>query len=142
MIEQDKIAFRDMMNSVTTIYNKQHLDKDTLRIWFSKLQRFDFPSICKAFDRWVDSEKKMPTPTDIISLCQVKFVEFAKLPKPAISAEHSKKYIENLHRVIAEVNAQLEKPKDMKEWARRILKNPNKYPAISAEFAKEALYGI
>ena len=42
MIETDKKAFKDMVNAVFTIYGKPLPEKEMLRIWWHKLERFEF----------------------------------------------------------------------------------------------------
>jgi DNA-binding ferritin-like protein (Dps family) len=49
----------------------------------------------------------------------------------------NKEYADNL---VKAINEQIyEDKKDWKAWAKRIMANPKNYPAISLEFAKEAL---
>ena len=140
MIESDKGNFKDMMNSVCTIFSKPTLDKDTLRIWYYKLEKFEFRTITQAFDKWVDQSKFMPTPSDILLLCKEKPIEFTQLAAPKLSLEENKAQADKLLEVISERMPKEDKNlKDMRAWAHRIIANPKKYPAISLQFAKEAL---
>jgi len=59
-----------MMKALTQLFNKNELDTELLRIWWHKLQRFEFRVVSKAFDTWVDGNKRMPTPADILELCK------------------------------------------------------------------------
>jgi hypothetical protein len=141
MKEQDKVNFKDMMNSVCTIFSKQALDKDTLRIWYYKLEKFDFSVITHAFDKWVDQSKFMPTPSDILTLCKEKPVQFTQLAPPKLSPAENKAQADKLLVVINERMPVKEKElKDYRAWAHRIIANPKKYPAISLQFAKQAIY--
>ena len=83
MIEQEKIGFKDMMHSVTTIYSRPDLDRETLRIWWAKLEKYEFMVVSKAFDRYVNNNKFMPTISDILDICRMQEPkEFVKaLPK-------------------------------------------------------------
>lgn len=72
MIDQEKAQFKAMMRAVTQLFNKPDLDIELLRIWWHKLSRFDFNVVSKSFDTWVDANKKMPTPADILELCKLK----------------------------------------------------------------------
>ena len=70
MVDNEKAQFKAMMKAVTQLFNKSDLDIELLRIWWHKLQRFDFHIVSKAFDTWVDANKRMPTPADILELCK------------------------------------------------------------------------
>ena len=70
MTDNDKIGFMDMMNTVTTLYSKPKFEKDTLKVWYAKLERFDFQTVAKAFDSYVNQFTIMPTPADIIKICK------------------------------------------------------------------------
>lgn len=70
MVEQEKAQFKAMMRALTQLFNKPDLDIELLRIWWHKLSRFDFSVVSKSLDAWVDSNKRMPTPADIMELCK------------------------------------------------------------------------
>lgn len=141
MTEQDKKAFKDMMNSIMTIYSRPLPDQDLLRIWFMKLEKYDFSAVCKAFDTWVDTSKHCPTIFDILNLVRPK-IEFAPaLQAPKLSFEQNRQHADKLINEIEKRMPKEEKKlKDMRAWAKRIIENPKKYPAISLQFAKEALH--
>jgi len=95
MTQNDKKNFVAMMNSVMELYGKQALDKNTLRIWYSKLEKYSFEIVCKAFDTYVAGSNRYPTPHDILNLCRSKAIPFVyQLPKPKQDLETSKKYID------------------------------------------------
>jgi hypothetical protein len=70
MVDQEKAQFKGMMKALTQLFGKQDLDQELLRIWWHKLYRFEFNVVSKSFDTWVDSNKRMPTPADILELCK------------------------------------------------------------------------
>ena len=70
MIDTDKLAFKNMLVAVFSIYNKPTPDKDIMRMWWHKLERFEFNVIGRAFDRWTDIPNKLPQPADIVILCR------------------------------------------------------------------------
>lgn len=70
MVDNEKAQFKAMMKALTQLFNKPDLDIELLRIWWHKLNRFDFRIVSKSFDTWVDSNKRMPTPADILELCK------------------------------------------------------------------------
>ena len=140
MIEQDKIGFKSMMDTVTSLYQKPNLDIDTLRVWFHKLDKFEFNVVTKAFDKWVDSNKFFPSVFDILQLCREKPVEFVQLQAPKLNNQQNKAQADKMLALIQERMPQEEKKlKDMRAWAHRILANPKNYPAISLKTAREAI---
>lgn len=97
MNQNDKRNFADMMNSVMELYGKQSLDKNTLRIWFSKLEKYSFDIVCKAFDAYVSNSNKYPTPHDILNICRAKSIPFTmQLPKPKQDLESAQKYLDSI----------------------------------------------
>ena len=140
MTEQDKIGFKSMMDTVTSLYQKPNMDIDTLRVWFHKLEKFEFNVVTKAFDKWVDNNKFMPTVFDILQLCREKPVEFVQLQAPKLNNQQNKAQADKLLAMIHEkMPIEDKKLKDMRAWAHRIIANPKNYPAISLKTAKEAV---
>ena len=137
MIEQDKNGFADMMDSISAIYQKPPYDTNTMRVWFAKLDKFEFNVVSRAFDKWVNTQKFAPSLFDILQLCREKPIEFVQLKAPTLTKQQNHQYSHEVLKFMAE--QQTNKPKDMKAWAKRIMANPKNYPAISLKFAKEAL---
>jgi hypothetical protein len=133
--ETNKKDFALMMRVTWANYGRNEVDKDTLRYWFGKLEKFEFEQVTKAFDDWIDSSKNLPTIKDIQDGCKPKPTIFARLPSPLAIAEN--------HRHALEVKDAVEKmtqgKRDMKAWARKIKSNPSAYPDISLRYANEAL---
>ena len=132
--------FKDMMDSITTIYSKSALDKNTMRIWWEKLKGYEFNVVSKSFDDWVNGNGYMPTVFDIVSLCKTsKPKEYIKmLPKnpTPYQIEHNK---EKAKELMAKV---VLKPTDPKAWAKRILERQAKGEyrfELGVKFAREAL---
>ena len=141
MIENEKLGFKDMMNSVTTIYSRPELDRQTLRIWWSKLERYEFMVVSKAFDRYVNNNKFMPTISDILDICRLQEPkEFVKaLPKHFTEQEIRNNH-DRMKRVASKIASRL--TADPKAWARRILNDSEKgryKNEIGIKFAREAL---
>jgi hypothetical protein len=135
----DKINFKSMMDTLTTLYQKQPLDQDTLRVWFAKLEKYEFNVVTKAFDKHIDNSKFFPSIFDILQLCREKPIEFARLEAPKLSKEANAVYAANVNKFVQDIKSEDKKLKDMRAWAHRIIANPKNYPAISLEFAKEAI---
>ena len=142
MIEtvEEMKAFKSMLNTLTTIYSKPELDRETLRVWWMKLDDYDFNVVSKAFDSWVDKNKFMPTIFDIVVLCKLfKPKEYIKmLPKnpTPYEIEHNKEKAKEL------ISKVVLKPTDPKSWAKRILERQAKGEyrfELGVKFAREAL---
>jgi hypothetical protein len=136
----DKISFKSMMDTLTTLYQKQPLDQDTLRVWFAKLEKYEFNVVTKAFDKHIDNSKFFPSIFDILQLCREKPIEFARLEAPKLSKETNAVYAANVNKFVQDIKSEDKKLKDMRAWAHRIIANPKNYPPISLEFAKEAIH--
>jgi hypothetical protein len=139
MQEKDKISFKSMMDTLASIYQKQPLDQNTLRVWFYKLEKFEFSIVTKAFDKHIDNSKFFPSIFDILQLCREKPIEFARLEAPKLSKEANAVYAANVNKFVQDIKSEDKKLKDMRAWAHRIIANPKNYPAISLQFAKEAI---
>jgi hypothetical protein len=139
MTLEDKISFKSMMDTLASIYQKQPLDQNTLRVWFYKLEKFEFSIVTKAFDKHIDNSKFFPSIFDILQLCREKPIEFARLEAPKLSKEANAVYAANVNKFVQDNIIEDKKLKDMRAWAHRIIANPKNYPAISLEFAKEAI---
>ena len=141
MIENEKNGFKSMMNSVTTIYSKPELDRETLRIWWAKLEKYPFLTVSKSFDTYVNSNKFMPTISDIVDLCR------ASEPKPFVKAlprHFSEEELQNNHAKMKALAKEMASKgaNDPKAWARRILNDyeKGKYKTeFGVKFAREAL---
>jgi hypothetical protein len=127
------------MNTLTSVYQKQPLDQDSFKLWFYKLQNFEFNVVTKAFDKHIDNSKFFPSIFDILQLCREKPIEFARLEAPKLSKETNAVYAANVNKFVQDIKSEDKKLKDMRAWAHRIIANPKNYPPISLEFAKEAI---
>ena len=136
----DKINFKSMMDTLASIYQKQPLDQNTLRVWFYKLEKFEFSVVSKAFDKHIDNSKFFPSIFDILQLCREKPIEFVRLEAPKLSKQANAVYAANVNRSVQDNKIEDKKLKDMRAWAHRIIANPKNYPPISLEFAKEAIH--
>ena len=135
MNDADKVAFKEMLIAVFSIYNKPQPEKEMLRIWWHKLERFDFNTVGRAFDKWTDIPNKLPQPADIVSLCRPHDEVYKALPAP-VNKIANKTHADN---VVKFVSDRLVSKTDYKAWAKRILANPNLFPDTSVQYAKEAL---
>lgn len=133
MIDTDKHAFKEMLNAVFSIYGKPLPEKEMLRIWWHKLERFEFSAVGRAFDHWTDSPNKLPQPADIIQLCKPREAEYHALPAPVSYAEN-KENVDKLNKFIAD---KLKPKTNYRSWATRILDNPQNFPEFAVNAARE-----
>jgi hypothetical protein len=124
-----------MIDAVFTIYGKQQPDKEILRIWWHKLERFDFNIVSRAFDLYTDTPNKLPQPADIIQMCKPRESEYHALPAPVATAE-TKANIERMNKLIKE---KIKPKQDFRAWTERILNNPHLFPDTSVEIAKSVM---
>lgn len=138
MLEEDKAKFKNMLDTVMALYGKQSPDKDSIRVWWSKLSKYDFDIVSRAFNNYVEKYKIMPNVASIIDLCKVNPIrDYVPLPKyksdPNKVQENRNKFNEAMMKFKA-----MPKP-EPKAWAKKIMANPGHYPELSVRFAKEAL---
>jgi hypothetical protein len=133
--DTDKKNFVTIMNIVQSNYGRKPLDKDALRYWFGKLEKFSLEDVSKAFDRWIDSQDDLPTVHNILELLRPAVTIHQRLASP-LRIEDNKKHVAELKEGIDKMTSPR---RDMKDWARKILASPSNYPDISVRFAKEAL---
>lgn len=140
MIDTEKRGFKDMMNTMSSIYSKPEPTQDTLRVWWAKLEKYEFMQVSRAFDDWVNKNKYMPTVADIFeTIKSSEPKEFIKmLPKnpTPYEIEHNK---QKANELLAKIEI---KPSDPKAWAKRILELNKKGEyrlEIGLKFAREAL---
>ena len=132
----DAKEFSGVLDITWQSLGRNHLDKTTKQYWFSKLQHLPMGEVSAVFDKWLMTEKELPTVNDILQM--VKPREFHKsLPAPR-NEEVSKEGLAKINKVVSE---SVKPKRDMKAWARRILETPKNYPDIAVRFAKEALGG-
>jgi hypothetical protein len=133
MIDTDKLAFKEMLNAVFTIYGKPLPEKEVLRVWWHKLERYEFSQVGRAFDHWTDSPNKLPQPADIIQLCKPREAEYHALPAPVSYAEN-KENVDKLNKFIAD---KLKPKTNYRSWVTRILDNPQNFPEFAVQAARE-----
>ena len=136
MIYPDDAAdFSSIMDATWQSVGRTCVDKATKKYWFSKLQHLALGDVGNAFDKYILSGRdKPPQLTDILHA--VKPVEFFKALPHKPDPEIRKDGLDKLNKVIAD---KIEPKKNYKSWAKRILDNPDCFPASSVTAAKEAL---
>ena len=135
MIDTDKQAFKDMVNAVFTIYGKSLPEKEMLRIWWHKLEKYEFSAVGRAFDKWTDTPNKLPQPADIVQMCKPREVEYHALSAP-VSYADNKQNVDKLNKFIAD---KLKPKTNYRSWIPRILDNPQNFPDTSVEAAQKVL---
>ena len=136
MIEKDKILFKQMLDTVFEMHNRDLLTIEQMRVWWAKLSQYEFNIVSNAVATLTANSKFCPTLADIDKLCYIKPNDFTKIAPPRMSKEDSKVQSDKMMETISKT---LKPTTDYKAWAKRIMTNPKDYPAISLKFAKEAL---
>ena len=105
MVDREKQAFWNMVNVCMELYRSPALSKEAIAIWWSKLEKFEFQQVSRAFDKWVDENRKQPTPADIIDLCksQKSNVSFMSLGRKFTPQEKQRNH-ERLQQVLSQLN--------------------------------------
>jgi ABC-type Fe3+ transport system substrate-binding protein len=135
MLDTDKKQFWVMVNVSMDLTNHPPLTKESIVAWWHKLKHLEFTVVQAAFDKWLDSSTKPPTPKDILDLCKPKEEFHVALAAPR-NEEVAKDGLKKIEQVVA---AGMKGKKDLKAWARKIIDNPSAYPDISLRFANEAV---
>lgn len=135
MDDRNKKEFWAIINVTMELTNRPPLSKEAVITWWNILNKYDIETVRGALDKWCDTEKKPPTPSDIKELCKPKAEVYASLPRP-LSKHANQEYAKE---VVDFVASQPRKKRDYKAWARKILDTPKNYPDIAIRFAKEAL---
>jgi hypothetical protein len=131
----DAKEFSTLMDVTWQSLGRNYVDKPTKQYWFGKLQKYPLGSVANSFDNWLISSKELPTINDIVKGCTQRD-DFVKALPHKRNPEISKEGLDK----IATVISQTFKPKtDYKAWAKRIVANPQNFPASSLVAAKEAL---
>lgn len=139
MENTDKAAFRNMLDTVMALYGKPSPDTDVVKVWWGKLNKYEFNTITRAFNNYVDKYKIMPSPASILDQCKTSPIpnyvhQLSKSSDPEVLKSNREKF----RQVISEFkNRKKPEPKD---WAKKIINNPTKYPEIALRFAKEACH--
>lgn len=141
LIETEKKGFKDMMNTIASIYSKPEPTQDTLRVWWAKLEKYEFMQVSRAFDDWVNKNKYMPTVADILETIKASQPkEFIKAIPKLVTHNEIKTYHDKMKAITSEIAT---KPKlDPRAWARKIINDydKGKYKLeIGVKFAREAL---
>ena len=141
MIETQKKGFKDMMNTIASIYSKHEPTQDTLRVWWAKLEKYEFMDVSRAFDDWVNRNKYMPTIADVLETLKANQPkDFVKALPRHFTEEEIKNNHDRMKKTVQEISS---KPSlDPKAWARKIVNDfdKGKYKSeIGVKFAREAL---
>jgi len=134
--EIDSKSFASLMRVTWQSCDRNYPDKETMRYWFAKLNKYEITEVAEAFDKWLLSQKKIPSLNDILGLLHHKVTIHARLPSPLAKAENR----EQAEKVVQVINQNFKAPKDYKQWARDLISGKTKSNMPNAiEYAKSAL---
>ena len=141
MNDTQKKDFHKMMNIVMETYHKEKMTREMLVLWWSKVSRFEFDIVRKAFDSWLDSQSYPPMPADITALCsgytQRIAQDQARLPSPPRNPLKDQQRADELKALMAGFGKQ---KRDYRAWAKKILANPKNHHDLAVRMATEAIH--
>jgi hypothetical protein len=130
----DAKEFSGVMDIVWQSLGRNVIDKNTKQYWFSKLQHLPMGDVSGLFDKWLMTEKELPTVNDILHMAKPRIFNTA-LAAPR-NEEVSREGLKKIEQI---VSVSVKKQKDYRSWAKDILANPSAYPDISLRYAREAI---
>jgi hypothetical protein len=130
----DAKEFSGVMDIVWQSLGRNVIDKNTKQYWFGKLQHLPMGDVSGLFDKWLMTEKELPTVNDILHMAKPR--EFHKALAAPRNEEVAQAGLKKIEQVVA---TGLKGKKDYKGWARQIIGNPSAYPDISLRYAQEAI---
>jgi hypothetical protein len=129
----DAKEFSGIIDVVWQSLGRNSVDKTTKQYWFSKLQHLPMGDVSALFDKWLLTEKELPTINDILHMAKPRDY-YKQLPAPK-NMESSIEGLKKMEKAISQVS----KKTDMRHWAKVIIANPKNYPDISLKLAREAM---
>jgi hypothetical protein len=117
-------------------YGRNKPDSQTMRFWFDKLINYDLRTVADAFDKWLITQKELPTVSEILKLCQPVTPIYNAIAKKT-NREANKQYAENVVNFVQE-NTKKSGRNWIKFWEDK-LNNPKGQSEIVLRFAKDAL---
>lgn len=138
MVEADKKQFWATLNLTMELCQAFPLTKEAVIVWYDKLKQYEMQTISSALDGWVDTQKKAPTPSDILALCKPK-PDFYKAIGRVRDEEVDQEGLEKIGKFIAD---KTESKIDYHAWFKRILSRPSAFPDDSVAKAEKAALGF
>ena len=142
MNDLNKETFTRIMSTTCKQYSKSEFDENVNRLWYHSLKIFELPVIIKAVEKWIVSNKFMPTVSDIVKLCRLEVQQQNQNNQITYKVDKSKKQEFQTKLKEAINNAKLKTIKHPKLWAVNILKrhNENNYDStVGLEMAREVV---
>ena len=140
MKDLDKETFTRVMSTTCKQYNKSEFDENVNRLWYHSLKIFDLGVIVKSVEKWILTNKFMPTVSDIVKLCRLEVQQQNQNKQLGYKVNKKDKlaFQKKLNEAIN--NAKLKTIKHPKLWAINILKrhDEGKYEStVGLEMARE-----
>ena len=142
MKDLDKETFTRIMSTTCKQYSKTEFDENVNRLWYHSLKIFDLPVIVKSVEKWIVTNKFMPTVSDIVKLCRIEMQQQNQNNQLGYKVNKKDKlaFQKKLNEAIN--NAKLKTIKHPKKWAINILKRHeegNYESTIGLEMAREVV---
>lgn len=110
-----------------------------MRFWFDKLINYDLNTVADAFDKWLISQKELPTVSEILKLCQPNTPIYNAIAKKVDKAAN-KQYADNVVKFVQQHNNGASR--DWVKYWEDILREPKVNKEITIRAAKDALKNL
>lgn len=128
----DSNAFSTLMDVTWQSLGRNHVDKQTKKYWFSKLQKYSLGAVTQSFDNWLMNSEELPAIKDIIKGCIPK-EDFYKAIGHVADEEIKKSGLKEIETFVSK---NTKSKTDYHAWFKRILANPQNFPTDSVKEAR------
>ena len=68
--KENKDAFVSTVIDTMELFGRSGVPERVIKLWWKHLQRFKAVDVFNAFDKWVETESRIPCPADIINIIE------------------------------------------------------------------------
>lgn len=137
--ENDRDNFASIIKTTWQSYGRNKPDSETMRFWFDKLINYDLNTVADAFDKWLISQKELPTVSEILKLCQPNTPIYNAIEKK-VDKVANKQYADNVVKFVQQHNN--DASRDLVKYWEDILRDPKGHKEITIRAAKDALKNL
>jgi hypothetical protein len=134
MIDADKKAFKQLIDSMCQSVSHELFTKERLRKWFESLREYDLSELRERIDSYVEANNSIPSIEVLVKNHDVTIRPRVVTP---LTVENNKSHMADVQQ---EIKVMKSKSKDDRAWARKIISGDVKSNWGGAvDFAKKAL---
>lgn len=137
--ENDRDNFASIIKTTWQSYGRNKPDSETMRFWFDKLINYDLNTVADAFDKWLISQKELPTVSEILKLCKPVTPIYNAIAKK-VDKDANKQYADNVVKFVQQHNNGASR--DWIKYWEDILREPKGHKEITIRAAKDALKNL